>query len=135
MIVGSTYFFRDFEDFKSKDIDIVIFKKNDSIYNFYMQKKEHNKDVFIWNPDAVFSYDYKKNPMAVGKFLVTEVLTELGVSFEDVIPLLEEHLPNVTQRHNYQRLIFAFYKQNGEMTLTESQLLEVYNDYKLNKKR
>lgn len=132
IVVGSRAFFEGVEGFVPSDKDVVIFEKNPSLYNFYMQTKIKGIDTFKWNVDNIFNYDYSKNPMAVGKFLVPEILTELGLDFSEVVELIERHIYNLEPKHNYQVKIFEFYKLNNKPNpkLTKKQLTEVYNIYK-----
>lgn len=130
IIVGSNHFFRGLDGFASKDTDILYFEENPRLYNFYRQVKKNNTDEFFWNVNNVFQYDYNNNPMAVGKFLIPEVLEALNVTFDDVKPLLEEFLPKLEPRHSYQQKIYDFYIANGKMKLTKKQLQDVYDEYK-----
>ena len=131
--VGSRAFFQGLEGFESKDLDIVVFEENPTLYNFYMERKENGEDTFRWKTSNVFNYDYSKNPMALGKFLVPEVLEELGKVFADVEILIESEINNLKKRHQYQKVIFEFYKENGSATLTEEQRLIAFESYKENK--
>lgn len=130
ILVGSTYFFQSINEFESKDIDYVILENAPKYYNFYKQIKMGKEDLFYWNRENIFNYDYNNNPMAVGKFLVPEILNSLNIEFGAVLDLLHKYLPQVKERHNYQLQIFNFYIQNKAMKLTESQLEETYNVYK-----
>ncbi len=133
IIVGSSYFFNKLPAFKPKDLDVVVFKTNTS-FDYYHQIGFDGKDIFTWNKKSVFKFDYSENPMAIGKFLVPEILDELGVDFEFVKLILQNNIDKLAKRHEYQKLIFDFYIENNEMKLTEEQLNIVYNNYLKNKK-
>lgn len=130
ILVGSSYFFNSFEDFKSKDMDYVIIVDNPRLFEYYLQKRFCRDDLFYWNRGTIMSYNYDRNPMSVGKFLVPEILSELNLTFDDVRPLLEEYLPKGKDRHQYQIKIFEYYKLNNSTFLTEEQRVEVYEIYK-----
>lgn len=44
--------------------------------------------------------------------------------------LLEEFISKLDKRHNYQKQIFEFYKENKEMKLTDEQLSVCFEIYK-----
>lgn len=135
ILVGSSYFFKEIEGFKGADIDYVILEKNPTIYKYYYQRRSESEDIFKWNIDTILDYDYSRNPMAIGKFLVPEVLKELGLQFSEVEKLIEKHIYNLNQKHQYQVAIFEFYKKNKKMRLTKKQRMEVYEIYLKNKNK
>lgn len=134
ILVGSKYFFDTFEDYKSVDIDYVIFDKNPKYYEVYMQKSSNfNEDLFFWDIDEIMNYDYSKTPMALGKFLIPEILQQLELKFSDVVDLIDSGIDKFKVKHNYQKTIFEFYKLNGEPTLTREELELAYQVYKNSK--
>lgn len=128
ILVGSSYFFS-----KGKDVDFVVFE-NSKKYIFYKQVSRNSEDVFYWNVKNVLEYDYSKNPMAVGKFLVPEILEALDLKFNDVKELIQNHIYNLNKKHQYQVYIFESYLKNNKMKLTKKQLNEAKKIYNLNSK-
>jgi hypothetical protein len=126
--VGSNYFFSSIDGFKARDNDFFIAIDSDE-FIFYKQKRINNVDYFYWNKKNILKYDYNKQPMAVAKFLIPEVLSELNLNFQQVLPILEEFLPKLKKKHEYLLSILNFYKENGEMSLTSEQKDLVFNIY------
>lgn len=135
ILVGSAYFFEGMEGYKGKDKDFVIFEKNPSIYNFYFQQKRRDEDIFKWNIDNVFNYNHANNPMSVGKYLVPEVLKELGKEWDDVKSIVEAHLSNLEPRHKYLEVVYQSYEKNGKMKLLKKQREEAFEVYQLSKEK
>ena len=86
--IGSSVFFNDMEDYKSKDIDEMVIQDNwlpngINVLNF----KKDNKDVFLWSPltKEQFIQDALTCgvPMRVGKFIVPEFCKYIGFNIED----------------------------------------------------
>ena len=90
-IIGSSYFFKDYEDYHQKDNDELCimdrfpdFIKNTNVLNM---KKEGN-DVFFYRnmgkEEFLRETLESKIPMKVGKFLIKEFSEYLGVTLEDL---------------------------------------------------
>ena len=67
--------------------------------------------------------------MTLGKFLVPEFCKEIGFTIED-LPRLRHLVEILDPKHSYEKLIYDFYLENGEMILTKNQLQIVYEEYK-----
>lgn len=132
-LMGSTYFFSNYPDFKSKDIDeIQIIETNEFSQVrqitgqgkclFQLKKHSSKEDYINW---ALKS----KVGMVIGKFLVPEFCAQIGFELEDLLtlkPLLER----LDDRHKYEEIIYFSYLENGSFTLTEEQRLRAYQSYK-----
>ena len=137
ILVGSTYFFKSYPDFVSKDTDWVEFVKPTAfaktIYHllckdkciFYVVKK--SKEEIINDAIAL------KTPMQIGKFLVPEFCQEIQFTIEDLkklLPLAE----SLDDKHKYEKIIFDSYIKNNDFILTEEQRAEAYDEYKKSRK-
>lgn len=136
-IMGSTYFFKDYADFKSKDIDyweiidelddcnyysrrIVSVSKKEEFFSFRrVSKEEHIKQVF--NVGL---------PMAVGKFLIPEFCNEIGFTIDE-LRQLQPLIDNLDEAHLYEQVIYNAYLKNGDFILTQEQRDNAYKSYKM----
>lgn len=132
-LVGSTYFFKNIKDFKSKDIDRVILIDNPVGFKFVRQTSGCGSCLFEWkrmSAEQFLKHTLKTQlPMSVGKFLVKEFCDEIGFTFEQLkqlAPIFEK----LDERHQYEKIIFDAYMKNGEYKLTEYQLNKAYGNYK-----
>lgn len=133
IIVGSKAFFNDIKDFKSKDTDRVVLVDNPVGFKFVRQTSGRGKCLFEWkrmSAEQFLEYTLKtKLPMSVGKFLVKEFCDEIGFTFEhlkQLAPIFEK----LDEKHQYEKVIFEAYMENGDFTLTEEQRLKAYENYK-----
>ena len=98
------------------------------------RKKDRSYCKFIWrkmSPDEFVNYalNISPLPMEVGKFLVPEVAEYLGFTIED-LKRLEPVFERMDERHNYERIIFRSYLENGAFYLTDEQRDEAFQEYK-----
>lgn len=126
-IIGSTYFFNKYPDFKSKDID----------YLFYNERPDIKKD----NKTCVFSVLYidkidimndvlcPRAYIQISRFLNADFVKDIGFTIED-LKLFYELSRKFKGTHEYLKLVYDFYIQNDSFTLTEEQRLAVYENYK-----
>lgn len=133
IIVGSKAFFNDIKDFKSKDTDRVVLVDNPVGFKFVRQTSGSGKCLFEWkrmSAEQFLEYTLKTRlPMSVGKFLVKEFCDEIGFTFEhlkQLAPIFEK----LDEKHQYEKMIFEAYMENGDFTLTEEQRLKAYENYK-----
>lgn len=136
-IMGSTYFFKDYPDFKSKDIDyweiteelddcikysrrIVSITKKEEFFSFRrVSKEEHIKQAL--NVGL---------PMAVGKFLIPEFCNEIGFTIDE-LHQLQPLIDNLDEAHLYEQVIYNAYLENGDFILTQEQRNNAYKSYKM----
>lgn len=136
-IVGSRAFFSCYEDFKPSDEDVLILDDNPTDYKFHQEIRIKGNCIFRWkrmNAQEFVDYHKKLNTgMFIGKFIVPEFTTEIGLTIEQLAELrcLAERLD---ERHQYERIIFDSYIKNNEFVLTEEQRLSAYNNYKSSRK-
>lgn len=135
ILVGSTYFFGDYPDFKSKDKDFV--KLVDSPEEFkYFRQTSGSYCLFEWKRMSVSEFiEYSLNQgvaILVGKFLVPEFVNEIGFKIEDLIKL-KPLIDNLKKRHLYEKIIFDSYLENKAFALTDEQRLRAYENYKLSR--
>ena len=68
-------------------------------------------------------------PMEAGKFLVPEVAEYLGFTIEH-LKQLEPVFNSMDEKHDYERIIFRAYIENGAFILTDEQRDEAFQAYK-----
>lgn len=132
--IGSSVFFSNFEDYKSKDIDEMIIQdvylpRKHNVLNF---RKDGN-DVFFWSP--LTKEEFIKDtlecgvPMRVGKFLVPEFCKYIGFTVDE-LSIFDKLFKNLDDKHKYEEYIYKYYKENGDFVLTNEQRLKCYEVYK-----
>lgn len=139
-IIGSFAFFKNFSDYKSKDLDELCIMdefifKNTNIMN--MKIKNTNKDIFLCRnmSKSEFLMDTITcdTPMRVGKFLVPDFINYINLTIDD-LKSLESIFNKLDDKHKYEKIIFDAYIENNDFILTEQQLnkaFEVYKKYKV----
>ena len=132
ILMGSNYFFHQYSDFKSTDIDKIELVDTDEFKEkriirgqgkdyFYLKRK--SKEQLI--QDALKS----KLPMVVGKFLIPEFNKQINFTIED-LPKLQPLIDKLDEKHKYEEIIYNAYIENKSFTLTEEQRDAAYRRYK-----
>ena len=122
--VGSTYFFKDYPSFISKDIDEVEFEENPKLYKYFMQfrKNDGSRCLFKWkkmSADKFVEYMLNtKTPMEIGKFLVPEVANYLGFTIEH-LKQLQPVIDKLDDKHKYEKIIYDSYIENNDFYMTQ----------------
>lgn len=133
ILVGSTYFFKNYEDFKSKDIDKLILVDNPNSFYYSRQITTSNSCLFEWrrmSPRRFINHTLKfNNGMELGKFLVPEFVREIGFTIDD-LKELKPVLKNLDDKHKYLEVIYNAYLINNDFVLTKEQRDIAYNVYK-----
>lgn len=134
ILVGSTYFFSEYKDFHSKDCDYVIIVDENEEFKIC-------REIHITNKKCIFQIVKKdpkeiidrinngNSPMQIGKFIVPEFNEYIGFKYED-LPLIEKCVKKLDSKHDYERVIYEAYKENGNFTLTKEQRDSAYESYK-----
>ena len=133
ILIGSTYFFSNYPDFKSKDVDKLEiintneFKQMRQITGqgtclFQLKRQESTEDYIAW---AVKS----KLGMVIGKFLIPEFCNEIGFTIKD-LPKVKSLIEKLDSKHFYEKIIYDSYIKNGSFTLTDEQRDRAYESYK-----
>ena len=133
MIIGSTYFFKDIEDFKPKDIDTLELVDNPKDFKYSYQLTGHGKCIFKWkkmSPIEFIQISLSNNcPMELGKFLIPEFCKEIGFTIDD-LKQLQTLRDTLDDKHKYEAIIFDAYVDNDDFYLTDEQLNNAYQEYK-----
>ena len=121
ILVGSTYFFSQYDDFNSKDTDyVVLVEPNDEF--------KYCQEIHIPNRKCIFQVVRREaaeiiqwinegdSPMQIGKFLVPEFNEAIGFSYEN-IDLLLPSIERLDEKHLYEREIYNAYKKNKAFEL------------------
>lgn len=133
ILIGSKYFFSCYQDFAGKDIDEIQLVDTTEFAQMrqitgrgkclFQMKRHKNKDDYI-------NWAVKSNiGMVIGKFLVPEFCAEIGFSVDDLLKL-ENLLVKLDTKHEYEKIIFNSYLENGSFTLTSEQRDMAYKSYK-----
>lgn len=133
ILMGSQYFFSNYPDFESKDIDeIEIIETNEFKQMrqltgqgkcLFQLKKHSSKDEYIsWALQSTTG-------MVIGKFLIPEFCEEIEFTVAD-LPRLEALISRLDDKHKYEEIIYNSYIANGSFTLTDEQRERAYKSYK-----
>lgn len=133
IIIGSSVFFSEYEDYKSKDKDVIAIMDTFIPHKNSLNMKIKCEDVFLYrNMDKQrFIQDAFASgvPMRAGKFLVPEFAEYIGLDINDLrrlAPLFDQ----MDDAHKYEKIIFDAYMENGSFTLTDEQRNAAYEEYK-----
>ena len=133
ILIGSTYFFSEYNDFNSKDrdeleiIDTNEFNQIRQITGkgkclFQMKRHSSKEEYIAWALQSQLG-------MVIGKFLVPEFNAAIGFSVED-LKRLSPLIKILDDKHKYEEIIFNSYIENGNFTLTKEQRDLAYQSYK-----
>lgn len=133
ILIGSKYFFSCYDDFEGSDIDeLELIETNEfkQVRQFtgqgkclFQLKKHDNKDDYIeWALTSNLG-------MVIGKFLVPEFCSAIGFTIDD-LPRLAPLLDRLRDKHEYEKIIYHSYLENGSFTLTDEQRDRAYKSYK-----
>lgn len=133
--IGSSVFFDRYEDYKSKDVDILAimdeFLPGHNSLN--MRKINSNEDIFLYKNlnKEQFIQDCLKSgvPLRAGKFLVPEFADYIHLTIKDLKRLGFE-FRKLDESHKYEKIIYDAYIKNNSFTLTDEQRLSAYEEYK-----
>ena len=132
ILIGSRYFFSEYPDYHSHDIDKVEVQDTNE-YEYVRIIRGQGKDYFFFKrkPKEEMIQDalQQKLAMVVGKFLVSEFCQEIGFTFED-LPRLKPLIDRLDEKHLYEKIIYEAYLSNGSFTLTQEQRDQAYEEYK-----
>lgn len=136
--VGSIAFFSSFEDFSSKDKDILVIV-DDGIEDKNCFVFRHNgEDVFFYKIDTKENYINStissNDNLKAGKFLVPDFADYIKMTIDD-LKLLENCFYNMDKKHEYERIIYDSYIDNNGFYLTKEQLNKAYESYKESRKK
>ena len=136
-LIGSKYFFQDYPDFESKDIDeLELIHTNEFAQMrqltgqgrclFQMKIHPCKEDYIQWALQS-------PTGMVVGKFLVPEFCAAIGFVIND-LPQLLPLIERLDDKHRYEEIIFNSYLKNGSFTLTQDQRNRAYESYKTSRR-
>ncbi len=133
ILMGSRYFFANYPDFDSKDIDEIEIVETDK-FKYIRHLTGQGKCSFqLRKLSCAQDYiDYALTThlgMVVGKFLIPEFVHEIGMSIKD-LPQLQPLIDNLDPKHLYEKIIFDSYIENGDFILTDKQRELAYQSYK-----
>lgn len=134
--IGSQAFFSNYAEFEPSDLDEVEFTTEPKLFKNFLQirAKDRSRCLFIWrkmSPDEFVDYALNSPlPMEAGKFLVPEVAEYLGFTIEH-LKKLESVFERLDERHDYEKIIFRSYIENGSFTLTDEQRAEAFQAYRI----
>ena len=133
ILIGSRYFFSEYNDFQSKDIDEIQIIDTTEFAQMrqitgqgkclFQMRRHSSKEKYI---DWALKSDLG---MVIGKFLVPEFNAAIGFTIED-LPKLKPLLTKLDDRHKYEEIIFNSYIENGDFTLKKEQRDLAYQSYK-----
>lgn len=133
ILIGSEYFFGRYGDFKGKDIDEIELVSTAEFAQmrqitgrgrclFQMKRHATTQEYIDWAVKSNIG-------MVIGKFLVPEFCNAIGFTVAD-LPKLEVLLARLDAKHQYEKIIYNSYIENGSFTLTDEQRDRAYQSYK-----
>lgn len=131
--VGSRPFFKDFEDYETRDYDYVVLVKGLG-KKFKKRFGIENKDYIAYNNNVTKEQliRFVKESKIINKlcmFLVPEFIDYFKVTIEDLRQFVEIS-ENLDKFHKYLKMILDAYIENNSFVLTNEQLNDAYIEYK-----
>ena len=131
--IGSSVFFDIYDDYNSKDIDLLDLTDVPLFGKSMMNMKLKEKDIFFMpleSKDVMIDKTLESGvPMRVGKFLVPEFVEYIGLTIDD-LKKLDSMFEELDEKHQYEVLIYNSYIDNDGFFLTDEQRDEAYRAYK-----
>lgn len=128
-IIGSNYFFSEYSDYKSKDIDILYIMDRLFDNKRSFNTKIKNKDIFLYpnfTKEEFISLDLNSNvPMRLGKYLIPKFAKYINLTIED-LKKLKVLVDNLDENHLYEKIIYESYIENSDFYLTKEQKNKAY---------
>lgn len=139
ILIGSSYFFSQYQDYISHDIDVILFREMPETIKFQCIQQYHpRKDIFVFNKKLSkkdhLDIALNGEGLVLGKFLVPEFCEKIDFTIDD-LKKLRPLLKKLKEKHYYESLIFESYLQNNAFKLTEAQRANAYNLYKLARRK
>jgi hypothetical protein len=131
-LMGSKYFFSKYPGFHSHDTDTIeIIETNEFLEKRVIRGQGQDMFQLRKKPKEILIRDALRSqlPMVVGKFLIPEFNAEIGFTIED-LPLMQPLIDKIDEKHNYERIIYEAYLENGKFELTKEQRDRAYAEYK-----
>lgn len=133
ILVGSTYFFKGLEGFKSKDTDRVVLVDNPVGFKYMRQSSDGSKCTFeiarLPKEVLIEKALQTKTPMLLNRFLVPEFCNEIGFTVDD-LEQLRPLCERMDEKHKYLNVIFDAYIKNKKFSLTKAQKEAAFKMYK-----
>lgn len=131
--IGSRVFFSKFNDFITKDKDVILVMDYLVGGKTCLNAKIKGSDLFLYKhmskQEWIDSTLASGVPMKAGKFLVPEFCEYIGFTIED-LDKLKEMFYSIDDVHKYETIIYESYKENNSFFLTDKQLEQAYAEYK-----
>ncbi len=134
MKIGSSSFFENFDDYKSKDIDWICIVDSLPNNEKVLNAKIKTDDIFFYpvnmsKDDFIKQVFDDKVPMKVGKFIVPEFIEYIGFTISE-LKQFNKFFNELDDKHKYEKIIYNAYLENNKFELSEDQLNKAYLEYK-----
>ena len=133
--VGSTVFFKDYQDFKPHDTDYVLFEDNPKLFKTFAFIKERNVDIFAYknmSKDEFVEFELKhceKDGLPLAKLIVPELCEYMHLTIND-LKKFKFATETIREKYHYVVMIYNFYLENNGIYLTQEQRDKAYEEYK-----
>lgn len=132
ILMGSTYFFSCYKDFKPTDIDKIDIINTSDFKEKRIIRGQGKDYIFLKRkPKEELIQDALKSSLAlvVGKFLIPEFNKQIGFTIED-LPKVQPLIDRLDDKHLYEKIIYEAYLENKEFILTQEQRDAAYASYR-----
>lgn len=132
ILMGSNYFFSQYKDFKSTDIDKIDIVNTSDFKDKRIIRGQGKDYIFLKRkPKEQLIQDALNSELAmvVGKFLIPEFNKQIGFTIED-LPKVQPLIDRLDDKHLYEKIIYDAYLENKEFILTQEQRDAAYASYK-----
>ena len=132
ILMGSNYFFSQYKDFKSTDIDKIDIINTSDFKDKRIIRGQGKDYIFLKRkPKEQLIQDALNSELAmvVGKFLIPEFNKQIGFTIED-LPKVQPLIDRLDDKHLYEKIIYDAYLENKEFILTQKQRDAAYASYK-----
>ena len=132
ILMGSNYFFSQYKDFKSTDIDKIDIINTSDFKDKRIIRGQGKDYIFLKRkPKEQLIQDALNSELAmvVGKFLIPEFNKQIGFTIED-LPKVQPLIDKLDDKHLYEKIIYDAYLENKEFILTQEQRDAAYASYK-----
>lgn len=135
ILIGSSAFFKEYNDFNPHDVDYVLFKDCPQLYKIFAHIITKSEDIFAYkqmSKEEFIEYELehcKKAKMAIGKLLVPELIKYMNITIDD-LKKFKFAIDEIQEKHSYEKIIYDSYIENNDFYLTQDQRDKAYQEYK-----